>query len=125
MVIVAPPEGAAVTPVSGADKDDVEAKLQQRARQHGRSSEEDRLSAAFDRAIDEILDGRVLPFDRTAAETAVAIAALQRQIGRSVEIRDVQIAGIAAARKQPSPPAIPVISQIWASPSSILGTLRA
>ncbi len=59
----------------------------------------DRLSAAFDRAIDEILDGRVLPFDRTAAETAAAIAAGQRQIGRSVEIRDVQIAGIAAARK--------------------------
>jgi toxin FitB len=59
----------------------------------------DGLSAAFDRAIDEILDGRVLPFDRTAAETAAAIAAGQRQIGRSVEIRDIQIAGIAAARK--------------------------
>jgi hypothetical protein len=58
-----------------------------------------RLSDAFDRAIDEILDGRVLPFDRAAAETAVAIAAKQRQIGRSVEIRDVQIAGIAAAPK--------------------------
>ena len=59
----------------------------------------DRLSAAFDRAIDEILDGRVLPFDRIAAEAAAAIAARQRQNGRSVEIRDVQIAGIAAARK--------------------------
>ena len=59
----------------------------------------DRLFAAFDRTIDEILDGRVLPFDRTAAETAAAIAARQRQIGRSVEIRDVQIAGIVAARK--------------------------
>jgi predicted nucleic acid-binding protein len=58
-----------------------------------------RHSDAFDRAIDEILDGRVLPFDRAAAETALAIAAKQRQIGRSVEIRDVQIAGIAAARK--------------------------
>jgi predicted nucleic acid-binding protein len=51
------------------------------------------------RVIDEILDGRVLQFDRTAAETAATIAAGQRQIGRSVEIRDVQIAGIAAARK--------------------------
>jgi toxin FitB len=59
----------------------------------------DRLAAAFDRAIDEILDGRVLPFDRTAAQTAAAIAARQRQIGQSVEIRDIQIAGIAAARK--------------------------
>src|SRR6266478_5930799 len=106
-------------------EDDVKAKLQQRARQHGRSTEEevreilraavrteprkmellapgrrrDRLFAAFDRAIDEILDGRVLPFDRTAAVTAAAIAVRQRQVGRSVEIRDVQIAGIAAARK--------------------------
>jgi len=59
----------------------------------------DRLYGAFDRAIDEILSGRVLPFDRTAAETAAVIAAKQRQIGRPVEIRDVQIAGIAAARK--------------------------
>jgi toxin FitB len=59
----------------------------------------DRLNEAFDRAIDEILGGRVLPFDRTAAETAAAIAAKQRQIGRPVEIRDVQIAGIVAARK--------------------------
>jgi len=59
----------------------------------------DRLHHAFDRAIDEILGGRVLPFDRSAAETAAAIAAKQRQIGRPVEIRDVQIAGIAAARK--------------------------
>jgi toxin FitB len=59
----------------------------------------DRLHDAFDIAIDEILGGRVLPFDRTAAETASGIAARQRQIGRPVEIRDVQIAGIAAARK--------------------------
>ena len=59
----------------------------------------DRLYGAFDRAIDEILSGRVVPFDRTAAETAAVIAAKQRQIGRPVEIRDVQIAGIAAARK--------------------------
>ena len=59
----------------------------------------DRLCDALDRAIDEILSGRVLPFDRTAAESAAAIAAKQRQIGQPVEIRDVQIAGIAAARK--------------------------
>jgi hypothetical protein len=59
----------------------------------------DRLHDAFDIAIDDILGGRVLPFDRTAAETGAAIAARQRQIGRPVEIRDVQIAGIALARK--------------------------
>jgi hypothetical protein len=67
------------------------------------------LYGAFDRAIDEILGGRVLPFDQTAAETATVIAAKQRQIGRPVEIRDVQIAGIAAARKQRSRPITLVI----------------
>ena len=59
----------------------------------------DRLYDAFDRAIDEILGGRVLPFDRSAAESAATIAARQRQVGRPVEIRDVEIAGIATARK--------------------------
>jgi len=59
----------------------------------------DRLRDAFDIAIDNILGCCVLPFDRAAAETVAALAAKQRQIGRPVEIRDVQIAGIAAARK--------------------------
>ena len=58
-----------------------------------------RFEAAFERAIDDILGGRVLAFDRTAAEAAAAIAAERRRIGRPVDIRDVQIAGIAAARK--------------------------
>src|SRR5438132_9271856 len=44
-----------------------------------------RFYDAFNRAIDEVLGGRVLPFDRSAAENAGAIAARQRQIGRSVE----------------------------------------
>jgi hypothetical protein len=35
----------------------------------------------------------------SAAENAAIIAVTQRQVGRSVEIRDVQIAGIAGARK--------------------------
>jgi len=59
----------------------------------------ERLYEAFDLAIGEVLGGRVLPFDRKAAETAAALAAQQRQRGRPVEIRDVQIAGIAVARK--------------------------
>jgi toxin FitB len=41
----------------------------------------------------------MLSFDQTAAETSAAIAARQRQIGGPIEIRDVQIAGIAGARK--------------------------
>lgn len=57
------------------------------------------LEEAFTKALEEDFDGRVLPFDRAAAEAAAAIAARQRENGRSVEIRDVRIAGIAAARK--------------------------
>jgi predicted nucleic acid-binding protein len=57
------------------------------------------LEAAFARAIDNVLAGRVLAFDSTAADAAAEIAVRQRSIGRPVEIRDVQIAGIAAARK--------------------------
>jgi toxin FitB len=59
----------------------------------------DRLHDAFDRALDEVLGGRILSFDRTAAETAAAMASRRRKIGRPVEVRDIQIAGIAAARK--------------------------
>lgn len=58
-----------------------------------------RLEDAFAKALDEDFEGRVLPFDQTAAHAAAAIAAKQREAGRPVEIRDVQIAGIAAARK--------------------------
>ena len=48
-----------------------------------------RLYDAFDRAIDEILGGRILPFDRTAAETAATIAATQRQVGRPAIAHDL------------------------------------
>jgi hypothetical protein len=57
------------------------------------------LEHAFARMLEEDFDGRVLSFDKTAAEAAAAIAAEQRRAGRPVEIRDVEIAGIAAARK--------------------------
>ena len=45
------------------------------------------------------LEGRILPFDRSAADAAGVIGAEQLQRGRPVEIRDVQIAGIVVARK--------------------------
>lgn len=57
------------------------------------------LEEAFASALDEDFDGRVLAFDQAAAEAAAAIAARRREAGRPVEIRDVQIAGITAARK--------------------------
>ena len=57
------------------------------------------LEDAFAKMLEQDFDGRVLPFDQSAAQAAAAIAAKQRQAGNPVEIRDVQIAGIATARK--------------------------
>jgi predicted nucleic acid-binding protein len=57
------------------------------------------LEAAFEQLIGDDLAGRVLAFDTAAANAAgVAVAAAQRR-GRTVEIRDGQIAGIALARR--------------------------
>lgn len=57
------------------------------------------LEEAFAAALEEDFEGRVLPFDKAAAQAAGRIAAERRRAGRTVEIRDVQIAGIAMARK--------------------------
>ena len=57
------------------------------------------LEEAFFSALNEDFNGRILTFDQSAADAAAVIAARQRQTGRPVEIRDVQIAGIVAARK--------------------------
>lgn len=58
-----------------------------------------RLESAFERLIVEKLDGRVLSFDTAAADAAGALAARQQLAGRTVEVRDAQIAGIALARR--------------------------
>jgi predicted nucleic acid-binding protein len=57
------------------------------------------LEQEFDRLLIEDLDGRVQLFDRAAADAAGTIAASRQRAGRTVEIRDVQIAGIASSRK--------------------------
>lgn len=57
------------------------------------------LEEAFAKALEEDFEGRVLPFDEAAAQAAGRIAAERRRAGRTVEVRDVQIAGIAKARK--------------------------
>jgi predicted nucleic acid-binding protein len=57
------------------------------------------LEQAFARALEEDFEDRVVPFDRPAAEAAAMIAAEQRRAGRPVEMRDVQLAGIARARR--------------------------
>ena len=57
------------------------------------------LEDAFRKMLEEDFEGRIVPFDEAAAQAAGQIAAGQRRSGRPIEIRDVQIAGIAAARK--------------------------
>lgn len=57
------------------------------------------LEQAFAALLAEDLGGRVQSFDETAALAAASIAAARQRVGRPVEIRDVQIAGIATARR--------------------------
>ena len=57
------------------------------------------LEDAFEKALEEDFESRVLPFDPAAAQAAGRIAAERRRAGRPVEIRDVQIAGIVQLRK--------------------------
>jgi predicted nucleic acid-binding protein len=53
---------------------------------------------AFNGIIENDLEGRILPFDRAAAEEAAKLMADRRRIGRPVDSRDTMIAGIAIAQ---------------------------
>jgi predicted nucleic acid-binding protein len=58
-----------------------------------------RLEQMFERLLSDDFEGRVQPFDLAAALAAGTIAATRQRAGQRVEIRDVQIAGIATARR--------------------------
>lgn len=62
------------------------------------SRRRNQLERSFVKLLADDLDGRVLAFDQSAALRAGSIAAEQQRQGRTVEIRDGQIAGIAASR---------------------------
>ena len=57
------------------------------------------LESAFDRLLKEDLENRILDFDSAAATAAASLAAARQKSGRSVDLRDTQIAGIALARR--------------------------
>lgn len=57
------------------------------------------LERAFDKVLEEDFEGRVAGFDPPAAHAAGRLAAKLRRSGRPPDLRDVQIAGIATARK--------------------------
>jgi predicted nucleic acid-binding protein len=56
------------------------------------------LQEAFEAMLTEDLEHHVLDFDRAAASQAAEISAKLHRLGRPVEIRDVQIAGIVSVR---------------------------
>jgi predicted nucleic acid-binding protein len=57
------------------------------------------LEQNFDRMLTEDLSSRVLTLDEIAAVTAAQIAAERQRAGRTVDLRDTLIAGIAQARR--------------------------
>jgi toxin FitB len=57
------------------------------------------LESAFASLLEEDLENRVLDFDTVAATAAAALAARRQKAGRSIDLRDAQIAGIALARR--------------------------
>lgn len=58
-----------------------------------------RLEQLFSELLTEDLEARIQPLDQVAAWAAGTIAAERQRAGQTVEIRDVQIAGIATARR--------------------------
>lgn len=57
------------------------------------------LDVAFAKVLDEDLQGRILPFDHEAATEAADRAAHRRAIGKPLDFRDIEIAGIVSARR--------------------------
>lgn len=58
-----------------------------------------RLEKTLTAMLDEDFEGRLLPFDRAAAEASAILLARRRRRGRPVELRDTQIAGIVLAHR--------------------------
>ena len=52
---------------------------------------------AFERLLAELLERRIAPFDAAAAGEASDLMAIRHKQGRTVELRDTMIAGIALA----------------------------
>lgn len=57
-----------------------------------------RLEREFSRVL-SLLGHRILPFDAAAAEATAELQARRSRSGRSVDLQDAQIAGIAVARR--------------------------
>ncbi len=58
-----------------------------------------RLHEMFEAVLSDDLSGRVLVFDKPAAEEAAQLSADKRKQGQTLEVRDAMICGIARARR--------------------------
>lgn len=68
---------------------------------HPAGKKRKRLEAKFKVLLNDLLGGRVLPFDTHCAFAAAEIAARCHSSGRNIGTRDTQIAGIARVWKAP------------------------
>jgi toxin FitB len=57
-----------------------------------------RLQRDFEAILGQDLDGRILPFDAVAADETAVLMSERRKSGRTGDLRDGMIAGIAIAR---------------------------
>jgi predicted nucleic acid-binding protein len=57
------------------------------------------VTAQFEELVEVDLEGRALLFNRIAAEQAALVAAVHQKRGRTVNMRDTFIAGIALTKK--------------------------
>jgi toxin FitB len=57
------------------------------------------LSAAFDRALAEVVEHRIAVLDADAAREASIVMAMSHRKGRSIDLRDAMIAGVALANR--------------------------
>lgn len=64
-----------------------------------RGSRRTRLMQAFEKLLSEDLENRILEFDFAAAVEAANLAVNRQAHGRTIDLRDTQIAGIAMARR--------------------------
>jgi toxin FitB len=58
-----------------------------------------RLEQEFENVVREDLEDRILPFDKAAAESAAELMADRQRSGRSAELRDTMIGGVAVVRR--------------------------
>lgn len=57
------------------------------------------MTIAFEQVLARDIEQRVLAFDQAAAETTAALLARHKTRGRSIDLRDGMIAGIALSRR--------------------------